>query len=318
MADRRVLGLWIALGAASAVFLLWNLPAASGFVLGLRATKLAALLVVGVSTALATALFQVVANNRILTPSIMGFDALFVLMQTGLVWAIGVTAFASLASLPKFLAEVLAMMVVATVLFGTLLGRGRQDIHRMILTGVILGILFRSLAGFLQRMLDPNAFAVVQGASFASFSDVERTLLLFSAVLIGGASLLIWRIAPVLDIMALGRTRAVALGVGYERMTLCILALVALLGALALALVGPMSSGPAFLGLIGVTFAHALVGGARQGRLLLAAALFGALILVVGQTLFERALGLQSALSVVIEFGGGLLFMGLLLRGRVR
>lgn len=46
--------------------------------------------------------------------------------------------------------------------------------------------------------------------------------------------------------------------------------------------------------------------------------MIGATILIAGQTLFERALGLQATLGVVIEFAGGLLFLVLLLRGRTR
>lgn len=322
MAEPKFAALIAALLAASALFLFWGLPARWEFVLELRATKLAALILVGVSTAMATALFQVVANNRILTPALMGFEALFVLIQTGLVWALGIQGFAGLAPTPQFFAEVLAMMLVATVLFGSILGRGRQDIHRMILTGVILGILFRSLASFLQRMLDPNAFSIVQGATFASFSDVDQTLLALCAAAVAATALIVWRLAPVLDVMALGRVTAVGLGLNYEVLTIFVMALVALLAALSVALVGPLSSGgmgpPSFLGLIVATFAHALVGGARQGRLLISAALFGALFLVVGQAIFERAFRLELAMSVVIDFGGGMLFLWLLLKGRVR
>ena len=43
-----------------------------------------------------------------------------------------------------------------------------------------------------------------------------------------------------------------------------------------------------------------------------------ALILVAGQTLFERLMGQTATLSVVVEFAGGLFFLFLLLKGRVR
>ena len=54
----------------------------------------------------------------------------------------------------------------------------------------------------------------------------------------------------------------------------------------------------------------------RHRLLLPGAALLGATILVAGQVLFERLLGLQSTLSVVVEFLGGLLFLTLVLRRR--
>jgi iron complex transport system permease protein len=56
----------------------------------------------------------------------------------------------------------------------------------------------------------------------------------------------------------------------------------------------------------------------RHALLLPAAALISGSILVAGQTVFERMLRLQSTLAVVIEFCGGLLFMFLLAKGRIR
>ena len=52
--------------------------------------------------------------------------------------------------------------------------------------------------------------------------------------------------------------------------------------------------------------------------LLPAAGLIGAVGLVAGQTLFERLMGQAATLSVVVEFAGGLFFLFLLLKGRVR
>lgn len=78
------------------LYLFWGLRAANwAFALELRATRLAALTVVGASVGVATVLFQTVSTNRILTPSIMGFDALYVLMQTALVAVLGISGFAA-------------------------------------------------------------------------------------------------------------------------------------------------------------------------------------------------------------------------------
>ncbi|AXC51062.1 enterobactin ABC transporter permease [Paracoccus suum] len=284
------------------------------FILQLRATKLAALLTVSVSIGVATVLFQTVAANRVLTPSIMGFDALYVLMQTLLVGALGIAGFANLPPAAKFAAEILAMAGLATLLFSTLLGRGAQDIPRTILTGVILGVLFRTLSQFAARVMDPNEFAVVQSISYASFGRVQAGLLPYAtglaALAVAGA---MW-LAPRLDVMALGRESAVSLGLPFNRMVMGTLALVAVLVAVSTALVGPVP----FFGLIVAGLAHALTGSARHARLLPAAGLIAAIILVTGQMLFERVLGQATTLSVVVEFAGGLFFLFLLLKGRIR
>lgn len=312
--DKRLALIALVLLAASAAYLLWGIGGNWRFVLGLRAGKLAGMLVVGASIAVATILFQTVSQNRILTPSIMGFDALYVLLQTALVAGLGVTGFVMLPAGAKFAAEALVMIAAAMALFGLLLGRGAQDIARMILTGVILGILFRSLAGFLARVMDPNAFAVVQAESFASFSRVDLVLLPWAAGAAALAVLAAFRLSSRLDVMALGRPVAVSLGLRYEAMALAALALVAVLVSVSTALVGPVT----FFGLLVSALAHSLISSARHALLLPAAALLGGAILVIGQLVFERVLGQQSALSVVVELLGGLFFLWLLLKGRIR
>ena len=107
---------------------------------------------------------------------------------------------------------------------------------------------------------------------------------------------------------------AVPLGLRFDRVMLATLGLVGMLVAVSTALVGPV----AFFGLLVAGLAHGLAPSARHAVLLPAAGLIGAAILVVGQTLFERLMGQTATLSVVVEFAGGLFFLFLLLKGRVR
>jgi len=300
---------------ASAAYLFWGLdPKTIGFVLPLRAGKLAGMLIVGIAVAVSTVLFQTVSRNRILTPQIMGFDALYVLMQTALVASLGLGGFVDVLGPVKFAVETAVMVVAALLLFGTLLGRASQDIPRLILTGVILGVLFRSASGFLARIMDPNAYAIVQAASFASFTKIDVALLPLAGTLcLGGAGLALL-LAPKLDVLALGRPLAVSLGLAHDRLVIGALILVAVLVSVSTALVGPV----AFLGLIVAGLGYELAGTARHAHTLPMAILVAGLVLVCGQFLFERLLGLQSTLSVVIEFLGGLFFLWLLLKGRAR
>lgn len=314
----------LVLGALAAVLLvlcaLWlfqGLGRGWEFILKLRAGKLAGMLLVGAAVAMATVMFQTVSRNRILTPQIMGFDALYVLLQTALVASLGIAGFASLPAGPKFLLETVVMVLAALALFGTLLGRsgaGQRDIARTILTGVILGILFRSTAGLIQRVMDPNAFAMVQAASFASFSKIDTRLLGWAAVPALAAMAAALALAARLDVLSLGRNAAISLGLAHDRLVLAVLGLVAVLVAVSTALVGPVS----FFGLIVAGLAQELTASGRHARILPAAALIAGIVLVGGQLLFERVLGMAGTLSVVVEFAGGLTFLWLLLKGRVR
>lgn len=313
MADRRwFVLLALGLGLASGLYLLWGLRSPYGFILSLRGTRLAALLLVGAAVGAATVIFQTVTANRLLTPGIVGFDALFILIQTLLVLVFGGIGFATLPALPKFLAETALLSFCAIALFRFSLRKSAGDMTRMALTGVIFGILFRGLSSFAQRLLDPSEFAIVQAASFASFTAPDPVQLAIAAPVFLLALAAALRLAAALDVAALGRDRARALGLDHDRLMMIALGLVAALIATATAVAGPMT----FLGLIAAAIAAALLDNHRHQALLPMAAMLGALILVLGQTLFERLLGLNSTLAVVVEFAGGLVFLFLVLRRR--
>lgn len=314
MPDRRLVGLGLFLLLLCAAFLTWGARGDWSFVLAYRGKRLAALLVVGAAIAVATVLFQTVSGNRILTPSIMGFDALFVLLQTSLVFALGGAGTAALPASIRFGLEFGLLLGGALLLFGTLLGSGRTDLHRMVLTGIILGVLFRSLAGFLQRLIDPNDFVVVQSSTFASFGAVDTQLLGLAALLSAAALLGAWHLRHCLDVLALGRDQAIGLGVDHRRSVLLVLALVAALVSVSTALVGPVT----FFGLLVSALAHLVTRSHRHAVLLPAAALVAGIVLVGGQIVVERLLGLAATLSVVVELLGGLVFLVLVLRRPAR
>jgi iron complex transport system permease protein len=78
--------------AAVAFFLFSDLKGNVSYVLPRRALKVAAMLLVAVAVGVSTLLFQTVTANRILTPSIMGFDSLYILVQTTLVFTVSAAA----------------------------------------------------------------------------------------------------------------------------------------------------------------------------------------------------------------------------------
>ena len=308
---RRLVVLIGLLALSCALFMLWNARAPWSFLLPFRGTKLAALLLVGVSVSTATLMFQTITQNRILTPSIMGFDVLYVLLLTGAVFALGGMAVVQLPAQITFLVTAGSLTLAALLLFGTLLNSARSNLLRMILTGIIFGALFRSLTSFLQRMIDPNEFAVVQVASFARFTQIETDLLALSAVITGGVLWRTWSLRSRLDVMALGRSTAITLGEPPKRLEIEVLILIALLVSVSTALIGPV----AFLGLLVVSLAR-LVTPTESHRILFpSAALIAGITLVGGQFLMERALQLATPLSVVIDFVGGAVFLFLLLKG---
>lgn len=54
-----------------------------------RIKKVAAIVLTGGAIAFSTMIFQTITNNRILTPSILGLDSLYMLIQTGIIFLFG-------------------------------------------------------------------------------------------------------------------------------------------------------------------------------------------------------------------------------------
>ena len=312
---RLRMGLLVLAVVVSAVlFMTLSARGSWSFILSFRGMKLAGLALVAIAIALATVIFQTLTRNRILTPSIMGFDAMFVLLQTTLVFVLGADVTGRLDPKLLFAVEVTLLTGLAALLFGWLFGRGNRSLHLVLLVGIVFGTLFRSISGLMQRIISPDDFLVLQDRMFASFNAIDPTLMGFSALIIFGVCLALWRLLPVLDVMALGRDHAIGLGVNHDRMVLVLLALVTLLVAVSTALVGPVG----FFGLLVANLALMLMPSARHAVILPAAALISMVFLIGGQTILERVLRHDTALSVVIEFIGGLLFLFLVIRGAAK
>ena len=300
------------LAAACVLFMTLNIKGSWDYALPHRATKLAALVMAAYAVGVSTLLFQTITGNPILTPSVLGFDSMYIFLQTLLVALLGGIGYTLLPLAGKFTLEMAAMLGGSVLLFRLLLREGGQDLTRMILIGVIFGVLFRSLSSLLQRLIDPEEFATVQTNLFASFNTVNEKMLWFGAVVMVVSAIFIWRERYRLDVHLLGRDQVTNLGIPYRRHVLWILTWVAGLVATATALVGPVS----FFGLLVCALTDRFAGSMKHAVRLPAAFFISALLLVAGQALFEHLLGMKGVLSAVVEFAGGLVFLYLVMKQR--
>ncbi|MGY9048882.1 hypothetical protein P775_22630 [Puniceibacterium antarcticum] len=300
--------------AAAALFMTLGARGNWGFVLPFRGAKLAGLVLVAVAIALATVVFQTITRNRILTPAIMGFDALYALIQTVLVFTLGAVRVSGFDPRIMFAVELVMMLGFAALLYRWLFGGAARSLHLLLLVGIIFGTFFRAIAGLFQRLIDPGEFLVLQDRLFASFNGIDETLLSTAALIIVASVAVLWRMLPVLDVLALGREHAIALGVPQDRMVAIALILVTILVAVSTALVGPVS----FFGLLVANLAYLILPSARHAVILPGAALIAMICLIGGQVILERVLSYGGVLAVVIEFIGGIVFLVLVIRGAAR
>ena len=306
----RLLVLAVLALAAGVAFMTVGVEADWGFVLQHRGTKVLTMLVVACALGMSTVVFQTITHNTILTPAVMGLDALYLFLQALMVLVLGSVGVVGLGDIPKFGLEIALMVVLSVALMRWLFTGNTSSLHLMLLVGMVLGILFRSLTSFAMRLIDPNEFATLQDRMFANFNTIHTQLLWPSVVLLALGAVYFWRQRHVLDVLALGRDAAVNLGISYQSQVLRLLIVMCAMVALSTALVGPVT----FFGLLVANMAYQWMGTRRHQWVLPASVLWGCILLLGGQVVLERVLGFNSALSVVVEFVGGLVFIWLLMR----
>lgn len=291
------------------LFLFLNVQGSWGYALNRRLWMLLTIGIVGVSAGVATVLFHTITHNRILTPAVMGFESLYLLIQTALVFSLGSDFNWFDSRVLRFSAEALMMLGFVMLLYRGLFHRN-QDLHRLLLVGIVFGVLFASIANLLQRILEPAEFDVLQGRLFARLTLPDSSLVLICLALLTVLGVVVWRHRYLFDVLALGPTNATTLGVDQRRAVNLILLIVSVLVAISTALIGPLT----FLGFLAATLAYQLLQTHQHRWLLPMAALLGCLFLLVGQVTLEHLLGMAGVLTVVIEFIGGALFLFILLR----
>ncbi|MDU8924279.1 iron chelate uptake ABC transporter family permease subunit [Pasteurellaceae bacterium LIM206] len=307
----RQLGLLtVLLLIAVVAFLLYKLPNRWEYALHYRALNLVAIIVTGAAIALATMIFQTVVNNRILTPSILGLDSLYVLIQTLIIFLFGSTTLLSVNPIVLFFGSTGLMIAFSVSLYYFLFRKEQQNIFFLLLVGIIFGTFFQSLTTFMEVLIDPNEFQIAQDIGFASFNRINLDILWLALVILIVTMIYITRYLPYFDVLALGRDQAINLGLDYWRLTRKLLITVAILTSVSTALVGPMT----FLGLLVMNVTFEFIRSYRHRVLIPASMLIATITLIIGQVLVSQVFSFNTTLSIIVNFVGGTYFIYLLLR----
>ncbi|WP_406710832.1 iron chelate uptake ABC transporter family permease subunit [Trueperella pyogenes] len=308
---QRLLLIGLAALAMCAFFLTYDALGAWAIIGRLRVTRLGALVVVAISLAVATAVFQAVTRNRILSPSVMGFDSMFQLIATASIFFFGSAAVGAMPNAAMFLINTALMTSLAVSMFVTVLRGGRSNVYLLVLVGIVVGTFLRSITSLLSTMMDPGEFLSVADAGTASFAVVNTQALGIASVVATVTLGYIVARTRVWDILALGPEAAISLGLAYQREVRLALTASTILVACATALVGPLM----FFGLLIVNIAH-YVGQSNKLRDLIGiSAGLGVVVLVGGQAVLEHVLDQATILPVVLELVGGLLLLTMIVKG---
>lgn len=280
------------------------------YALARRIPKLIAIVLTGSAIAFSSTVFQTITNNRILTPSVLGLDSLYIFIQTSIVFVFGSSTIAKLGRNFNFILSVVIMTLFSIILFKLLFKREGNNIFFLLLFGLVFGTFFQSLTSFMQVLIDPNEFLVIQNRMFASFNNINTDILWIA---IAGVFLVMgytYKHLKNLDVLSLGRENAINLGVEYDKVVKSMLIIISILVSISTALVGPIT----FLGLLVVNITREFLNTYRHKYLIIGSMLMGSITLVGGQLIAERVMNFSAPISVVINFIGGVYFIYLILK----
>ncbi len=293
------------------LYMTWNINV---YTWKFRLTKLSSLLLIAYAISVSTVLFQTIVNNRLLTPSIMGFDQLYILIKTALMYFVGSLSLPFLNEEGQLVLEALILILFSISLFRWLFSGSLKGLHLTLLIGVVLGGFFFSLRMFMQLQLNPDQMMNLTDIMFANFNKFNTPLISFATIIVLIVSLIGWHSRHLLDILALGRENALNLGVNYHKSATAVLIFISILVSISTALVGPVT----FFGLLVANLSYELSPQAKHSVVVPIAILLAIICLVGGQFILEQIFHMAGRLSFIIEFCGGIVFLMLLMKGKLK
>ena len=313
---------WIIFAAVCAVALLscigllvWKNPAHFGTAIfwrlaRRRAFAVLAITLVAVCQGMATVAFQTVANNRIITPSILGFESLYRAIHTSTIFFLGVAGLNASATVGNFVGQLGLMIALTLALYSWLLTSQRASMHAMLLIGVMLGAGLGSISTFMQRLLTPSEFDVLTARLFGSIANAQKEYFPIAVPLVAVAALALVLLTRRLSVLSLGRETATNLGLNHRCTSVVVLVLVSILMATSTALVGPMT----FLGFLVATLSYQFSDTHDHRFIFAMAVALGIAILSSAYFVMNHIFNTQGVVSIIIEFVGGLAFIVTILR----
>lgn len=281
------------------------------YAMKLRIPKVIAMIITAFAIGAATIIFQSVINNTIVTPCLLGMNALYTLIHTSVVFVLGSGSILFTNDNLSFLVDLVLMGIIATVVYSWLFKMTGHNVLYVLLVGTVLTSFFSSIQSTLTRVMDPNEYDTLLTSLVASFSNINSEIIIFSVIILALIAVIFRKELALLDVITLGKEQAINLGVDYDRCIRRLLLAVTLCIAVATAMVGPIS----FLGLIIANISRQLLKTYRHTQLIAGAALMGVIALIGGQFIVERVFVYSIPISVFITVAGGIYFLYLILKG---
>lgn len=277
-----------------------------------RIVAVIAILISVVCQSLATMTFQTITNNRLLTPSLLGFESLYSLIQTSIIFLFGSTALAQFKGTNAFFIQVFLMVLLSIILYGTLLTGKYANMQIMLLIGIVIGTGLGAISTFMRRLLSPSEFDLLQARLFGSVNNAESAYFPIVIPIILLVAILLIAYSKKLNVLSLGKDVATTFGLKYNQSLIYLLILVSILISISTAMVGPMT----FFGFLVVTLSYQAAPTYDHRYLFPMTLAIGFLVLTSAYFMMNHIFHAQGVVSVIIELFGGTIFLIAIVRKR--
>ncbi|MBJ9956148.1 iron chelate uptake ABC transporter family permease subunit [Acinetobacter courvalinii] len=311
----RITKLWLIyliVACLAVCFLFLNSGLDVEYVIPHRLLRLATIVVAGICIAVSSIVFQTLVGNRILTPSIMGYEAVYLLWQVLLLFVWGTHGLSQLGVNGNFFISIVLMLLYSWFIHTWLLPYGKKDVFLLLLLGLVLTMVIGTVTQFIQLKISPGEFSVFQGLSYASFNRAQTDTLLYASLVVVITLFLGRKALPVLDVLVLGREQAISLGIHHHRYISFYLALIAVLVAVSTSLIGPT----VFMGVFIANMTYVLAKSYQHKLTLPMGCALTIAIFIAAQILVEHVFNYKTTVSILVNLVCGIYFLALAVRTR--
>ena len=257
--------------------------------------------------------FQTITQSRILTPSMIGFDAVFIGTQTLLVFAFGSFTQFFTDPIRNFFVTSGVMVIISMLMFGTILRKNKNNIIFLLMFGIVLSGIVSNGARYLQSLMNFHDFYQVQAATAVTVMNMNTDVINVAwPIIVIVAALMLTR-HRTYDVMSLGAEQSKGLGVAYNREMNYTLILISIGMSVATAMIGSL----AFLGLLVVNASRELLKTHRHLPLFICSAGVAVLTLVMGSAAEQLLQGTVPLTTIINLVGCAYVFYLILKENRL-
>lgn len=277
-----------------------------------RIVAIVAMIIAAICQSLSTVAFQSITNNRIVTPSLLGFESLYSTIHTSTIFFFGAGALINFNGIGSFLFQVVVMVLMSLILYGWLLSGKYGNLQLMLLVGIIIGTGLNSVSTFMRRLLAPSEFDILQAKLFGSVNNADAAYFPVVIPMVIIVALLLLAHSKKLNALSLGKDVSTSFGVSYQSSIIYTLILVAVLMSISTALIGPLT----FYGFLVATLSYQAAPTYDHRYIFPMSLAIGFLIITSAYFFMYHVFNAQGVVSVIIELFGGIIFLIVILRKR--